>query len=343
MAPRVSVLMPVYNGAQDVPRAVESILSQTYTDFELIALDDGSPRDNSWEVLCELKQRANDPRFTVVRLERNIGLAGALNHLIGLSRGTYLARQDQDDISDPRRLEAQVDFLDAHPRCGLLGTRAEIWVEDRASDRFHDHALTNGALQFDLISNNPFVHSSVMMRRSALEAVGLYSTDRERQPPEDYELWSRMARQFEIANLPERLLIYREVQTSMSREGPNPFADKLIRITSENLAWWAGMSKPNEVCKAAAALLHAAPDRMSHDASIETICALATAAADGVIAACPEEGLELRRDALVANLRHHYTLARGLPNWSRPVVAAVRRHRLLRAVARRVFALFNRR
>lgn len=343
MNPRVSVLLPVYNGATDVPRAIESILSQSFRNFELIAVDDGSPRDNSWEVLCDLKERLADPRLVIHRLEKNLGLAGALNHLIELSRGEYLARQDQDDISAPGRLEAQVRYLDDHPDCGLLGTRAEIWIGDEPTTRYHDHALTNGALQFDLISNNPFVHSSVMIRRRALETVGLYSTDRSRQPPEDYELWSRIARGFQVANLPDRLLVYREVPSSMSRDSANPFLDKLIRITSENIAFWAGLSEPDEICLDAAALIHASPDRLSQNVDIDVICARAKVAADAVVSACLEPGLDHRREELIANLRHHFFLARGMPDWTSPVVNVLRRHRMLRAMARRAYTLFQKR
>ncbi len=130
----------------------------------------------------------------------------------------------------------QVEFLDAHPDHALVGTRAEIWVGDKPTGRFHDHPTEDAELRFALLFNNYFVHSSVMMRKAALDEVGVYTTDRSRQPPEDYELWSRIARRFRVANLPERLTIYREVPTSMSREGADPFKEKLILISAENLA-----------------------------------------------------------------------------------------------------------
>ena len=188
---------------------------------------------------------------------------GRLNHGLELARGRYIARQDQDDVSDPTRLAKQVAFMEANPECGLLGTRAQIWVGDTPTQRAHDHPIDNATLQLDLMFNNPFVHSSVMMRRSALNAVGGYTTDPSRQPPEDYELWSRISRRYLIANLPERLLIYRETPNSMSRVGPNPFLDKLVLITSENIAYHAGLDSPDQRCRDAGALVHAAYHKVS--------------------------------------------------------------------------------
>ena len=200
----------------------------------------------------------SDSRLRVVHLTRNIGVAAALNHGIQLAQGDYIARHDHDDISRPTRLEQQARFMQAHPECGLLGTRSEIWVADEPTERGHFHPLENPALQFALLFDNYFVHSSVLIRKRALEKVGLYSTDPLRQPPEDYELWSRIARQYEVRNLPEQLLIYREMPKSLSssgREGAFSFLDKLVMISAENLAWRLGLPSPSHDCRDAAALI----------------------------------------------------------------------------------------
>jgi hypothetical protein len=318
--PAISVIMSVYNGAVDAPRAIRSILEQDCRDFELIAIDNGSTRDDTWAVLTALKAETGDARLRLERIAENIGLAGALNHGIAMSQGRYIARQDHDDLSRPQRLGAQLRFMEANPRCGLLGTRAEIWVGDEPTGRAHDHPLDNGTLQFDLLANNPFVHSAVMIRRSALDEVGVYTRDPERQPPEDFELWSRIARRFEVANLAEAHVIYREMPKSMSRVAHNPFLDKLILICAENLAHWNGLAAPNQACRDTAALTHAAHERLSPEADIAAILQLVRVAADAIMAAYPGTDLVARRDQALANLQHHYNTARLLPSMARGLI-----------------------
>jgi glycosyltransferase involved in cell wall biosynthesis len=250
--PLVSVLLPVYNGEEYLAEAIQSILDQTYKRFELIIINDGSS-DRSAEIIRSFR----DDRITALDQE-NCGLASTLNRAISMARGKYLARQDQDDISLPQRFEKQVAFLDSHPEYGMVGTWAEIWDNIRKTERVHRHPVDSLTLKFELLFNNPFVHSSMMIRKAAIEKVGMYSTDKLRQPPEDYELWSRMARYYEIANIPETLLIYREVPKSMSRMGTNPFLDKLLQISAENIAFAAERAHEDNLCKNLAALAHSA-------------------------------------------------------------------------------------
>ena len=254
--PVVSVVLPVYNCPDLVGQAIESILAQTFADFELIVIDDGS-KDETPDVLGNY----TDSRIRLMT-QTNRGLAGTLNRGIEVAHGRYVARQDQDDVSYPERLSKQVAFLDAHPSCALLGTWAEIWRGDATSDRVHRHPSDNPTLQFELLLDNPFVHSSVMIRKAALGQVGAYSTDPGRQPPEDYELWSRIARRFEVANLPEILHVYREIEGSMSRIGPSPFMDHLVTICAENIAWAAGLEPSQPQVINIAALVHHADHRI---------------------------------------------------------------------------------
>jgi hypothetical protein len=254
---KISVVLPVYNCPAYVGIAIESILNQTFEDFEFLIIDDGS-NDETPEVL----KRYNDPRVRHIRHE-NRGLAGTLNVGIELALGKYIARQDQDDISLPDRLERQFAYMEEHPECGLLGTWAQIMEGDRLVQRFHRHPADPSAIQYALLLNNPFVHSSVMIRKSVLEKAGGYSTDPARQPPEDYELWSRLARQARVANLPEVYLHYREVPNSMSRQGPSPFRSRLIKICSENLSVESGVDLSDPDLVAIAALTHGAPEMVS--------------------------------------------------------------------------------
>jgi hypothetical protein len=257
-SPHVSVVLPVYNGLPYLHAAISSILSQSFSDFELIIIDDGSV-DGSASVL----EGFDDQRIRFLR-QTNQGLARTLNHGISLARGTYVARQDQDDLSHPDRLALQVAHMEAHQDCVLVGSWAQIMEVDRLVDRFHRHPVDEPTLRYQLLFNNPFVHSSVLLRRSALQQVGGYTTDPERQPPEDYELWSRLSRIGSVANLGQVLLVYREISGSMSRNGPSPFRRRLITLCAENIAIAAGLPIDDPSARAIAALTHGDPSAMPH-------------------------------------------------------------------------------
>ncbi len=252
--PVVTVLLPVYNCERFLAEAIQSILDQTFTNFEFLIIDDGST-DQSAQVITAFK----DERIRLLQQE-NSGLAATLNRGISLARGRYIARQDQDDVSYPDRLDRQVDFMEANTDCVLLGTWAQIIEVDRAVNRFHRHPVSGDELRYLMYFNNPFVHSSVMLRKTALDQVGGYTTDPDRQPPEDFELWSRLSRAGQIANIGEVLLSYREIPGSMSRVGPSPFRSRLIKICSENIAAASGRSADDPDIHAIAALTHGDAD-----------------------------------------------------------------------------------
>jgi cellulose synthase/poly-beta-1,6-N-acetylglucosamine synthase-like glycosyltransferase len=307
--PTVSVVLSVRNGGKDLPKALETILTQSFSDFELIAINNGST-DGTREVLDQIA----DPRMRVYHQEDE-GLAAALNRGISLARGRYIARQDHDDLADPSRLAKQVAFLDAHPDHGLVGTRAEIWVGDTPSGRFHDHPTENDILQFDLLFDNPFVHSSVMMRKSALDRVGGYSTDPARQPPEDYELWSRIARHYRVANLAERLTVYREVLSSMSRAGAQPFLQKLVAISSENLAHATGALVPQQVHVDIATLVHGAEGRVLRKPEVDRMCAAVAEAGRRIGGGQPGSELKQRITQVQDQIRRRFMLRRPAYGW----------------------------
>jgi hypothetical protein len=146
--------------------------------------------------------------------------------------------------------------METHPDCVLLGTWAQILEVERPVDRFHRHPVDDAELRYLMLFNNPFVHSSVMLRKDAVQQVGGYTTDPERQPPEDFELWSRLSRVGQVANIGEVLLAYREIPGSMSRVGPSPFRRRLITICAENLAAAAQVSPEDPDVVAIAALTH---------------------------------------------------------------------------------------
>lgn len=323
--PAVSVVLPVYNCPEYVGEAVESMLRQSFEDFELIVIDDGST-DETPRVL----ERYTDARIRKHR-QVNHGLAATLNRAIALARGAYIARQDQDDFSHPDRLGKQVEFLESHPNCGLVGTWAEIWQENVSTGRRHCHPQENSRLQYELLTNNPFVHSSVMMRKSALEDIGGYSTDPDRQPPEDYELWSRLARSYEVANLPELLHTYREIKGSMSRDGSSPFLKNLIKICSENIACAARLHPTDTRAFNIACLVHGAPSRLHGKPDIGEMRTVFRLAAERVVSLMDRAQIGDEAERTIEAMRYSYPEVFGTSLFARKV----------RALARRAAAFLN--
>ena len=239
--PLVSIILPVYNCEQFVEEAIQSVLRQTFADFELIIINDGST-DNSLKKIKAIK----DNRIILID-QTNIGLPATLNKGILGSKGKYIARQDQDDISYPERLQLQIDLLETFPSVGMVGCWADIVDMNGAIKGCHRHPARNEQLKFALIGNSPFVHSSIMFRREVFDSVGLYTIDPKRQPPEDYELFSRISRTWEIANIPKVMHIYREVSGSMSRVSENPFLKKQLTIVEENIRFYLPLISTAEI------------------------------------------------------------------------------------------------
>ncbi len=197
--PKVTVLMPVYNAEHHLREAMDSILSQTYLDFEFLVIDDGST-DASAAIL----QSYIDLRLRFVQNPHNLGLTATLNLGLEIAQGEYVARMDADDVSLPERLAKQVAFLDTHPNVGIVGA----WAEAFGDARFRiPHPPDAETIRAKLLFDSALVHPAVLMRRAFLDAHDL------RYQPlghfEDYELWQRAARLFPLANIPEVLFRYR--------------------------------------------------------------------------------------------------------------------------------------
>lgn len=201
MVPLVSILMPVYKTAPYLREAMDSMLSQTFTDFELIVLDDCSP-DNAEEILDSY----TDPRIVRYKGEKNAGLSNVLNVGIGMARGKYIARMDSDDLSMPERLQIQVDYLEAHPDIDLVsvgmqlfGAKDEVWLREQDPEKVKIIALFH----------SPILHASSMWRRDSFEKRGLRFRQ-EMVPAEDYDLWTRaLVKGLRLVNLRQVLYKYR--------------------------------------------------------------------------------------------------------------------------------------
>lgn len=202
--PRISVAMSVYNNAPFLAEAIESILGQTFGDFEFLIVDDGS-RDGSGAIIDAYAAR--DPRIRAIHQE-NRGLVASLNRLIDEARAPLIARMDGDDIALPERFERQVAFLDAHPDHGVVGTCTDdIDEAGRITFNRDFHPLDHQSLLAALGHGPVLCHPSVMMRRDVVQAAGGYRSAFVHC--EDYDLWLRLADRTQLCSLPDRLLHYR--------------------------------------------------------------------------------------------------------------------------------------
>jgi glycosyltransferase involved in cell wall biosynthesis len=199
--PKVSVVMSVFNDELYVGEAVDSILNQTFWDFEFIIINDGST-DRTGEILSSYR----DNRIRLLD-QKNRGLTPSLNRGLALARGEYIARMDGDDISDSTRLEKEVLFLDRNPDIGLVGTFIYRIDEQGRRISLYTFKTTFEEIRENLWVDCPFCHPSVMFRKSCIDVVGLY---REKVgPTEDYDLWFRITERFGAANIPEPLHMFR--------------------------------------------------------------------------------------------------------------------------------------
>ncbi len=234
MPPVVSILMPVYKTAPYLREALDSILSQSFGDYELIVLNDCSP-DNADEIL----DTYTDSRIVRYKGEKNVGLSNILNVGIGMAQGKYIARMDSDDLSYPDRLRIQVDYLESHPDIDLVsvgmllfGAKEEVWVREQNPEKVKINALFH----------SPILHASSMWRRERFEENGLRFRQ-EMVPSEDYDLWTRaMVRGLRLANLRQVLYKYRihpaqaTTRTDLTAEKDRIVQQNYLRATLPSLS-----------------------------------------------------------------------------------------------------------
>jgi glycosyltransferase involved in cell wall biosynthesis len=197
--------MTVYKGLPYLREAIDSVLSQSYADFEFLIVNDASP-DNSSGCIESYK----DSRIRLLQNERNLGQAGSLNRGLSEARGGYVARLDQDDVCLPYRLEKQVAYLESRPEIAVVGSWAErIDSRSRRIGWLRERSETNGEYLANLLlSRCPLHHPSVMFRRDVVRSVGGY--DCAYAPAEDYELWLRLAvRGYKAAIIHDPLVMLR--------------------------------------------------------------------------------------------------------------------------------------
>lgn len=231
--PRVTVFVPVWNRAHVLRQTLDSVLAQSFQDFELLVIDDGSSDDSA-----DLARALGDPRLRVVVHESNQGIPATRNHGLRLARGEYLAVVDSDDVSHPRRLETQVRWLDAHPEVAALG----CWAlrTDASGRRVLGPLLRPTAprvLRGRMLFASCFKSPTVTARTAALREVGGYRE--ELVLASDIDLWARVSARHALANLPRFLVRYRAGGVSHQSDAPRR---AMRRIIAEDLLDGLGVS-----------------------------------------------------------------------------------------------------
>jgi glycosyltransferase involved in cell wall biosynthesis len=222
--PKITVLMPVYNCELYIQEAVDSILNQTFTDFEFLIIDDASS-----DSTVSLIKKYNDPRIQLIEKPINTGYTNSLNLGLQLAKGKYIARMDGDDISLLERFAKQVAFLEANPAVILCGT----WYSIIGSDRIVKVPESHDAIKVALLKGNCLAHPSVMIRKRSLE---VFSTvyDVSKEPAEDYDLWVRLVMEGKLYNLQEVLLDYRTHSNQVTKKHSDKQKDSVMK-TKRNL------------------------------------------------------------------------------------------------------------
>jgi glycosyltransferase involved in cell wall biosynthesis len=200
--PEVTILLPVYNGEKYLKEAIDSILAQTFTNFEVIIIDDNS-NDRSRAITASCQ----DPRLRTINNEQRAGLTQSLNQGLRMARGRYIARMDADDIAAPERLEKEVRFLDDHPDIAVVGSAISLINDTGEEIGSYTYPQTSGQIRWCMLFFNPVAHPTVMMRKDVINQVGGYNE--KIWYVEDYELWCRMTPIAKFWNLKDKLVYHR--------------------------------------------------------------------------------------------------------------------------------------
>jgi len=224
--PRITVLMPVYNGEKYIGEAIESILNQTFANYEFVIIDDCSTDKSKKNI-----QTYHDPRINFISNNENLGLINTLNIGLALAQGEYIARMDQDDISLPQRLEKQLAFLDNHPEIGVCGTGFKTINQKGASTAVTQFPNQSSLLNWQLHFFCPLVHPTVMMKTSLVKKVGGYNKNATYY--EDYDLWVRLCSITQLTNLDDILFCLRKHKENTSQTHLSEQTNNSIKICWE--------------------------------------------------------------------------------------------------------------
>ena len=225
--PLVSIIMPAFNASSFIQEAISDVLNQSYSNFELIIIDDGSTDNTSL-----LTANFNDPRLIFKNNAVKKGIVQCLNSAIKLSKGKYIARMDADDRMDMKRLERQIAFLETNPEYGMVGSWYNIIDKFGKIQNRIEGVLEDSQIKLGMLFSNQFAHPSVMLRAEVLKA-NFY--DSEYLHCEDYELWTRIQLTSKVANLPDYLISYRIHESNTSILNNHVMRQNVSRLLSREL------------------------------------------------------------------------------------------------------------
>ena len=235
--PAISVLMPCRNAAATIGEALDSLAGQTFPDFEVVAVDDGS-RDATAEILAA--RAAADPRIRILRRPHPDGIVAALNEGLAAGRAPLVARMDADDVADPERLARQAGFLDAHPEIALVASRVEAFPAEAVREGWTlyidwmNGLLSDADIRREMFVESPLPHPAVMIRREWLDRLQGY---RDAGWAEDYDLWLRLMHAgARFAKVPEVLLRWREHPGRLTRVDSRYSHENFLRAKAHHLA-----------------------------------------------------------------------------------------------------------
>lgn len=227
----ISIIMPVYNNQRFLPEAIESILNQTYVNFEFIIIDDCST-DGSWEIITSYAKKDN--RIKPFRNKNNLKIVKTRNKGFKLAKGSYFAIFDSDDISQQERLEKQIKFLKNNGKYGVVGSHTIIIDEFSKEIGRRRYLLTHEQIMKTILLRSPLAQPSVMIKREVIESIGDYSTDGKFDRSRDYDLWVRISERYKIGNLNDYLLKYRVSST----QGKTTHLRETIKSTMQIQKKW---------------------------------------------------------------------------------------------------------
>jgi glycosyltransferase involved in cell wall biosynthesis len=227
--PRVSVVMPVYNAEKHLAEAVDSVLGQTFADFEFLIVAECDTNGETLDILADYAEK--DTRIKVIKNETKLGLAESLNKGLRAARGEYIARMDADDLALPTRFEKQLAFMDANPNIGVCGTYQRHF--GNGVDEVHRPPVSPAQCKANLLFSCDLCHSTLMLRRKVFVDNKLFYDSL--YLAEDYELWTRAASLTDFANIPEILGEYRVGRNNVTKAKKDGLIAESGRITANNL------------------------------------------------------------------------------------------------------------
>lgn len=210
--PKISVVMPAYNAEKHIAEAIESILNQTFTDFELLIIDDAST-DKTFEIAKDYADK--DSRIKIIRNTENLNIGGSLNKGISEAKAEIIARMDADDISLPDRFQKQYDLLQSDPKIAVVGGDIIVLEEDW-STHIRKYESDSDKMKKLLVRYMPFAHPATMYRKQPVVEAGMY--DPKKSPSEDMNLWIRLGAKYKFGSVPSPIFKYRMYSTSSSNK-----------------------------------------------------------------------------------------------------------------------------